>query len=225
MMGIQHKVVGIGFGIATAIYMAEGLGEPGPAIIALGASTIGCMLPDIDHDNSKIGRKRKVVTDITSRLTSIVAIGAILALAGILAGTAVGMVHSNTDPTMLITGLLGLIGFVLFASKAKNSKTFQWMTHHRGFMHTLIPPALIALLIFASDMKYWRAGTIGLCIGYLSHLLADMLTIEGCPVLWPLTKKNIRFLKLKTKNASTWIAAVLLAALPCVIVFLKFGEK
>ena len=67
MMGTQHKVVGIGFGIATALYVAEGLGEPAPAMLSMAAATVGSMLPDIDHDRSRIGRKRKLQVPFATR--------------------------------------------------------------------------------------------------------------------------------------------------------------
>lgn len=219
MMGTQHKVVGIGFGLATALYAAEVMNEPGPAIVALATSTVGCMLPDMDHDRTKIGRKRKLVTDITSKAMTILSVLAIVGLGTVITATAVGMINSNVNLTTLITGLIGLIGFLIIAKWVGNTDTVKWMCKHRGFMHTLIPQILMILVAFSSDLNYWQFAWLGLAIGYGSHLLADMLTVEGCPILWPLSRHNIRILKLKTINKTTWLAALALAALPIVVVY------
>lgn len=219
MMGTQHKMVGVGFGLASALYIAEAMNQPGPAIIALATSTVGCMLPDIDHDMTKIGRKRKVITKLTSgMLTTLVVVGIVL-IAAIVVAITIGMMSANTNMTTLLVGLCGIVGFGILYKILRNTDTVKWMCHHRGFMHTLMPLLLIVIMMFASDMDYWFYGWLGLGIGYASHLLADMLTVEGCPILWPASRASIRILKLKTKNKSTWIAALLLAALPCVVVF------
>jgi membrane-bound metal-dependent hydrolase YbcI (DUF457 family) len=222
MMGVQHKCVGVGFGIATALYATQGLGDP-VGIWALATATVGCMLPDIDHDNSKIGRKRKVVTNLSSNALTGIVIGGIVVVAGIIALTAVGMINTGINGNMLLLGLGCLIAFVVMRKFIANSNTFKWMTHHRGLMHTIIPPIILFMLCCVSSYSVWRWTFIGLLVGYLSHLLADMLTVEGCPILWPLTRKNIRFLKLKTKDATTWIAAVGLAVLPIVIAYISVG--
>lgn len=220
MMGVQHKAVGIGFGIATALYVAEGLGEPAPAMLSLAASTLGCMLPDIDHDMTKIGRKRKFVTDTLHKLTSSAVLGIVVVAAVILIAFSIGMVNVGIDITTVVIAFSGGLIFMGVRSYLMNSKTFKWLMKHRGFMHTLIPPALILLMASASEFVYWRFAFVGLGVGYISHLLADMLTIEGCPILFPLSKSNIRFLKLKTKNFTTWIAAIALAVAPVILMVL-----
>jgi membrane-bound metal-dependent hydrolase YbcI (DUF457 family) len=90
-------------------------------------------------------------------------------------------------------------------------------------MHTLIPPAFILIAAYATNFPFWKYSLIGLFVGYCSHLLADMLTVEGCPILWPFTRKNIHLLPLKTKDATTWLAAILLAALPAAFMVYTYG--
>ena len=58
---------------------------------------------------------------------------------------------------------------------------------HRGLTHY----GLTAVLVFIiSSLLGWRLGypDVGLAfgLGYLSHLLADALTLSGVPLLWPL---------------------------------------
>lgn len=223
MMGVQHKTVGIGFGIATAMYIAEVMEQPAPGIIALGACVVGSMVPDIDHDRTKIGSKRKVVTDIASKLTTTAIIVIIVVLGILITAVSIGLIKSNLNLTELTLAFVLAIGFFIIRKLVTNSNTFKWMTKHRGLMHTLIPPAILFIAADASSFIYWNTFFAGACIGYLSHLLADMLTVEGCPILWPIYKGNIRILKLKTKNASTWIAAVILAVLPVIAVYGYLG--
>lgn len=223
MMGTQHKVVGIGFGIATALYVAEGLGEPAPAMLSMAMATFGCMLPDIDHDRSKIGRKRKFVTNLLGNLTK-ASISVLLVVTVLLIVLLyMGLVSINLDMSTLCISLGGLLGVIMFTRVAQKSEHVKWLTKHRGLMHTLIPPALILVASNASANVYWRFTFLGLGIGYLSHLLADMLTVEGCPILYPLTNSNVRLMKLKTKNKLTWLAAIALAAIPVVLVITLLG--
>ena len=223
MMGVQHKAVGIGFGLASSMYLAEALEAPAPAVLAFATCVAGSMLPDIDHDKTKIGRKRKFATDLLSKLTTsaimaIIAVGTIIIVA-----LSVGMINVGISLEQVALAVILALAFIVVRKMISKSSTFKWMTKHRGLMHTLIPPIIIFIAAGASDFIYWCSAFIGLGIGYVSHLLADMLTVEGCPVLWPIYKGNIRLLKLKTKNASTWLAAIALAALPVVLIMLYLG--
>lgn len=56
------------------------------------------------------------------------------------------------------------------------------MPAHRGVTHSGL--AALAMILLA---RAWpHAWIIALAVGYVSHLLADMLTQGGVPVLWPL---------------------------------------
>lgn len=220
MMGVQHKTVGVGFGIAMFMYAAKTSSDPYSGLFLVG-STIGCMLPDIDHDRTRIGRKRAFVTRVSSNvLTGLVSAGIIGATA-LLILTMVQMdkPEANTNLYQILMALVGLLMFSAVRKKIKNSSSFKWATKHRGLMHTLLMPVILVVASTASSAPIWRDIFLGITIGYCSHLFADMLTVEGCPVLFPLSKKNVRILKLQTKNASTWLAALILAALPIIVTY------
>lgn len=53
---------------------------------------------------------------------------------------------------------------------------------HRGVTHSLLAVALAAVVLF-----FWGgiAMVAPVVVGYLSHLLADSLTLSGVPLLWP----------------------------------------
>lgn len=59
---------------------------------------------------------------------------------------------------------------------------------HRGFTHSLI--AIVAgvwLLHVKMPAELWLPADVmqGMVLGYLSHIVADMLTPAGVPLLWP----------------------------------------
>ncbi|AFY71955.1 Protein of unknown function DUF457, transmembrane (plasmid) [Thalassoporum mexicanum PCC 7367] len=64
---------------------------------------------------------------------------------------------------------------------------------HREFTHSLLAVAIVtgALIYFLSDPRYsqWYWVITPLCIGYLSHILGDLLTPPGVPLLYPWKRK------------------------------------
>lgn len=59
---------------------------------------------------------------------------------------------------------------------------------HRGFTHSLLAVAGMVLLLKAPFARAWSVPADvlqGMVIGYLSHIIADMLTSAGVPLLWP----------------------------------------
>lgn len=221
MTGAQHKVVGIGVGIAASYAFVKTSNDTTAAIIAVG-SAIGCWLPDMDHDMSKIGRKRKVLTNLTSKMASIVVLGGIVGSIALILLMMFGIRDYGIELNLLYISAGGLLLLAIASKLIKNSKTFKWAAKHRGLMHTLIPPAIIYTALYVSDYPIYKYIVIGLIVGYCSHLFADMLTVVGCPILFPISKKNIRFLKLRTKDKSCTIAAWTVAILSCVISYLVF---
>lgn len=59
---------------------------------------------------------------------------------------------------------------------------------HRKITHSLLGVALVAVPLFACVQSLhlipWVAAAI--VTGWVSHIAADMLTREGCPLLWPI---------------------------------------
>lgn len=64
---------------------------------------------------------------------------------------------------------------------------------HRGALtHSLfawVVVAGVAGVYFRGNMPW-----VAFSLGYLSHLAADALTVEGVPLLWPLVQRRIRLL-------------------------------
>jgi inner membrane protein len=64
---------------------------------------------------------------------------------------------------------------------------------HRGFTHSLLAVAIVAgtLIYFMGDPVYrqWYWAIAPLCVGYLSHILGDLLTSSGVPLFYPHKRK------------------------------------
>lgn len=59
---------------------------------------------------------------------------------------------------------------------------------HRGFTHSLLAIITgLSLLHWQPAARFWLPTDIlqGMVLGYLSHIVADMLTPAGVPLLWP----------------------------------------
>ena len=66
---------------------------------------------------------------------------------------------------------------------------------HRGPLHSISAAAFIALAVtvFGGPSLGIAAG-----VGYLAHILGDMLTPSGVPILWPVLSKDIKLPLVKT---------------------------
>jgi inner membrane protein len=68
---------------------------------------------------------------------------------------------------------------------------FAKVIPHRGPTHWLVTWLGLSLLVSAvTPVPIW----VAFAAGYLSHLMADALTVAGVPLLGPLTGRSVRFL-------------------------------
>ena len=73
--------------------------------------------------------------------------------------------------------------------KNKNRKNNNNYLKHRGIMHSLTVPLLIYLVYFA----FMRNNLIlPFVVGYISHLLLDMLTPMGVPLFMPISAGKLK---------------------------------
>lgn len=80
-------------------------------------------------------------------------------------------------------GPLGVLGYIGGIFRAV-------LGGHRGFTHTLIC-ALLPCVLYPLIPPFYAYVLTAFIVGYFSHLLADMLTEQGIPLLWPITSKRI----------------------------------
>lgn len=128
-------LLGFGTQLATGIPMTGLLAYPS----YYGGVTLGSLLPDIDHPQSYLGRRLRILS-------------------------------------VPINKLFG----------------------HRGFTHSIF----FTLLLGIATAPWWAVNPLffgGLLLGYSSHLLADMTTPSGVPLLYP-DKKRYKFFKKGNKR-------------------------
>jgi len=112
---------------------------------------------------------------------------------GLLIGTAF---HSKYAPLLSGIGSIlpdidannSIINKLIRSSKRKNKKNSNNNNNylkHRGIMHSLTVPLLIYLVYFALLRNNLILPFV---VGYVSHLLLDMLTPIGVPLFMPFFK-------------------------------------
>jgi inner membrane protein len=71
------------------------------------------------------------------------------------------------------------------------SRGLKSFSGHRGFTHSLLACFVLGLglALICSTRPGWEAYGVAFIIGYTSHILADWLTREGVPLLWPFPKR------------------------------------
>ncbi|TYQ16988.1 UNVERIFIED_CONTAM: inner membrane protein [Acetivibrio alkalicellulosi] len=111
------------------------------------------------------------LNNISSKVFSIVKKVAIIAIS-------VGLVLSGviyTQPPVILIGLF-LLAMVF--------------SPHRGYSHSLVA-VVVAFFILKYAFSFYNLFDYSLyfCIGMLSHILADMFTQRGVPLLFPIQKK------------------------------------
>lgn len=195
MNGSQHKRMGIAAGIGVLTYSIL-VGSPIAMALCSVAIPAGAMLPDIDHSGTKIGKLRKNITDIIKVCLGIGLLG-ILVLSYMSGG-----IMNLLQNLFYFCAMAFLIWLVERNSFIRDQLGF--ITKHRGIMHTLAPPVYIIGSTFWTGSIYYDYIAFGIGIGYVIHLLGDMATYEGVPLLWPLSKsmniKYFSFLSNEDKN-------------------------
>ena len=108
------------------------------------------------------------------------------------------------------------IGFVLFASLlpdidhpqskvGRRVKPLSWLINnifgHRGIFHSIWP--VVVLYIVLVYLLGWKLAGIGLCVGFMSHLISDALTLDGVNFGHPFRAKVSGFIR--TGGASEWV--------------------
>jgi len=189
MTGKSHKAIGIATGVAFMVY---GLRQGNTAfLLGTVSAPLTAMLPDIDHGGSRIGKTRKMVANI------VVAILLVAVIA--FAWTYSWYIDSYRTLLFVLVVFASPIIMIFGISQTKFGRsTIGFITKHRGIMHTLLLPIFMFLSVGLINDIYFQILILGACLGYFSHIIADCLTTNGCPVLFPISKRNISLLKIKT---------------------------
>ena len=182
MNGKNHAIAGVGAGIALAILCAK-VGDVEGVVMAIPSAVVGAKLPDVDHVKTKQGKVFSAIRGLAP----------FIAVASCLFYIYMVMYHGMRFNPIVILIPVAVAWFL---------RDGTWFWGHRHGTHTLIFPLMFAAmyLCFRDTYPAIAICLAGLNFGYLSHLATDTMTHDGCPLLYPITKKTISLSKIKSKE-------------------------
>lgn len=214
MMGVSHATSGLVTGLAAGILLRYSL----PSDVALSGLTAGmALLPDLDTRSSCASRCLGFASGAVSFLIAKASGGhrhLAHSLAGIGAFTGLAWLacHYRHD----LGGRIGL-GLLLVITVAGALEALHLARSH---------PADAAGAIVAA-LVIWKGYGLALIplavlLGTSTHILGDMLTVEGCPLALPLSKSHQfalpRFLRFTTSHwPERWVVDPLLTGALCLL--------
>lgn len=194
MMGTSHAISGGAAWIALTSTSVPSLGiYPLDPVSVIAGSVIcagAALLPDADHHNATIAHSIPVAGRVAAGAIGTISGGHRKGMHSLLA--VVGMFYLSTLlqswywDTATFFGVLALgplsmiaacVCFGLKALKVTKSWPLAWLLGGFGSV----------VLTFANTSVTW----LPLCVtvGFAVHLIGDMLTVQGVPLLWPLKPK------------------------------------
>lgn len=219
-----HMVIGAVGGLGLALLLDARLPQIGPPLplIPNGYSGLGLIAgsavlatwPDIDQGQSWIAqRSRRVLTVVSS-----LALGA----GGVLLAEArqLGLAPITAGLIGLVLG--GLFGWFLL-SKAVLRLIRELAGGHRRLTHSAVLSVallLVAALLAAADWSRTAVGCAALVWGQFLHVLGDLVTVDGVPLLYPFSRRSQRILPRPLARIGEPIAFVVACVLGFVFMFL-----
>ena len=224
MLGHDHALSGA---LAFAA-VAPLLPVTGTHLVVAAALTAGTgILPDLDEPGSTIARTFGFLTGAFAWIVHTISGGhrkgthsllgvAIMTLAAYGAGQWQDSAHVSAGHTQLWWHLIPA-GFLLALLFSAGLRALYIGGHHAD----LFGLALAALVLWQGwDLEKvtpWHVSVLAVCVplGMLAHIAGDMLTHDGCPLLYPLSRYDFGLLpepmRITTnKLAERWVISPLL---------------
>ncbi len=157
MTGKTHIAIGIAAGLTMAY--DKPIKEQ---LIIIGATTLGSLIPDLDHPKSKLNQKLLFFKREFYRIVFFLSV-------------ALGFLYLYINTQNSVFSLLSLLSLFIGISK------------HRGFTHSMLGFLIFAYIVKAITDQYHLVYLYqSVSVGYLLHLLADFLTPKGIQLFYPL---------------------------------------
>ena len=165
-------------------------------MLLLSGGVVGSLLPDLDHINSYAGKKLWFISSFLNMMTRIFKYFKLEKLAK-LSGHR-GLMHSVVY--WILTSILLL------------------------FLPEYIVNSLESVQVSALAMAIYKVFVFGIFIGTISHILLDMMTVSGVPILIPISYKKIKIpFNVRTNSNGEKVVSVVLILITIVMVFyMKF---
>jgi len=180
MMGRHHVLTGVLAGIGVAL-VATGTAEPAQSAVLVLACGGAAVLPDLDEPGSSAAHLAGPLTELVSWATGKLSGGHRHATHSLLGAAAFAGVIA------LVVMFAGELGVAILAGLLA---AFAWRVGGPPFMrHGVVLLAVaggIGYLAYHYPLGYALVAAAG--VGYLVHLVGDMATAGGVPLLWPSTR-------------------------------------
>lgn len=206
MNGKNHAIVGAAAGVAVGIASIAS-GDIQGAVLSIPSALVGAKAPDMDHHNTKQGKAFNAFRAMVPIIAVVFILGYIYC-----------WVYKNVRLNPLIVVIPIAVAYAL--------RDGTWFWGHRHGTHTLVLPIIFIIGYLCLRVAYPVIGSVILSLnaGYLSHLLADICTYDGCPILYPFSKKKVSISSIKSKEekkcrAVAIVLSVLLIALSIILSF------
>lgn len=193
MKGTTHAITGA---LITATILP--LTTTSDVGIALAVGAIGALIPDIDISTSKITHyitNTKINSPVIQTILKISVLNII--------GLVTSIYLTNNFYPLLLSIFLSMIS----------------LTKHRTLSHSLISSTIIIGLLNIITTNKLVVYSIG--IGYLVHLIEDMLNITGVPLLYPIYTRNQK-VPIITNDTSECIFKIIVIVLCLINIFEKY---
>ncbi|MCP2266673.1 LexA-binding, inner membrane-associated putative hydrolase [Promicromonospora thailandica] len=204
MMGGNHAATGAAAWVAVTASTPIAFGwYPGVSNAGVIVGSLVCagaaLLPDADHHSGTIANSLKPVSNAVARTVGKLSGGhrkgthSILGIAVFTAiAWALSLLTLDTGDGLFGAILIGpgimcvlLVSYALKALKiTRDTKLLPWTT-------SITLAVLIA--VFAPEEWYWMPFSVAL--GCTVHILGDMITTNGVPLLWPLKFRSPRWMR------------------------------
>lgn len=225
MQAKTHEVTGISLAVATAAVICE----PGMSVFSYGATlvagaAVGSLLPDIDHGGSKISREHKVISSIVSDklkhrgFTHSLLANLLVALVCFTISIAFTQIYNgNLFGKLVVSSMMAFIVFVLYDRVQLIQKAINSILPHGKLV---VGAVVFGVAYFSANLfvDYANYLSLGIVLGYLSHLIADAFTVSGVAFFQPFSDKVFHFGHFHTgKNENIFRAICMAASLLVVI--------
>jgi len=196
MLGRDHSLLGaaVALGGGEAAWRALGHGPlpAGQLAAAAGVTAAFALLPDIDEPNSTVSRRLGPASRAVSKVTNGLAGGhrmathSLLFVAAVWAAMTFAGRYAWADVITVGCSLALCLGMLVPGRFARH-----------GLLVGLVAPAVAAWAVWTATVAHLGAGGVSdpqrwawlgwaAAAGVGLHLIGDMLTVEGVPLLWPL---------------------------------------
>jgi len=153
----------------------------------------------------------------------------VITYALVLAGATVGAVTPDMD--IVIPSIIPELIFNVLTAPFPKLRKKKIAFGHRTYTHSLLAVGFFALLTTLSWLipeKFVFYLLLGHLFGYIFHLIADMMTVSGVPLLWFFNNKKFHvlptFLRIVTgKSAMERVYAVMMFMAGLYVFYIHLG--